>query len=83
VEPVALTGVYKNVRRGIVALVFRCTVVGQATPLSDEVSEIGWLPPDDLDRMGEAYRVRLLDAIDSSAPHVRTHDGVQLIAPRP
>jgi 8-oxo-dGTP diphosphatase len=40
-------------------------------------------PPDDLDRMDEAYRVRLLDAIDSSAPHVRTHDGVQLIAPRP
>lgn len=83
VEPIALTGVYKNVRRGIVALVFQCRVVGQATPLSDEVSEIAWLPPNDLDRMDEAYRVRLLDAIDSSAPHVRTHDGVQLLAPRP
>ena len=28
VEPVALTGVYKNMSRGIVALVFRCKVAG-------------------------------------------------------
>jgi hypothetical protein len=32
--------------------------------------------------MNKAYRVRLLDAIDSVAPHVRTHDGVQLLASR-
>jgi hypothetical protein len=49
---------------------------------SNEVSEIAWLSPDELDRMDEAYRVRLLDAVDSSAPRVRTHDGVQLLEAR-
>ena len=29
VEPVTLTGVYKNMRLGVVALVFRCRLVGQ------------------------------------------------------
>jgi ADP-ribose pyrophosphatase YjhB (NUDIX family) len=28
VEPIALTGVYKNLTRGIVALVFRCKITG-------------------------------------------------------
>src|SRR3954453_18044884 len=28
VEPVALTGVYKNMRRGVIALVFRCRLGG-------------------------------------------------------
>jgi 8-oxo-dGTP diphosphatase len=28
VEPQALSGVYKNMRRGIVALVFRCRIIG-------------------------------------------------------
>src|SRR3954449_13441244 len=29
IEPTALTGIYKNIRRGIVALVFRCRVLGE------------------------------------------------------
>src|SRR3954453_18084436 len=58
VEPVALTGVYKNMRRGIVALVFRCTVVAQfGQPPPNEVSEVVWLTRDELDRLSEAYRV--------------------------
>ena len=28
IEPIALTGVYKNMTRGIVALVFRCKITG-------------------------------------------------------
>src|SRR4051795_6205316 len=43
VEPLALTGVYKNMKRGIVALVFRCTIVGHAARLPHEVDEIQWL----------------------------------------
>jgi 8-oxo-dGTP diphosphatase len=82
VEPVALTGVYKNMRRGIVALVFRCTVVGETTRAANEVSDDAWLAPNQLDRMDEVYRVRLLDAANPAAPHVRTHDGVHLLASR-
>jgi 8-oxo-dGTP diphosphatase len=80
VEPVALTGVYKNVRRGIVALVFRCSILNQTPHPSSEVSEVAWLTAGELDRMDEAYRVRLLDALDPAAPRVRTHDGIQLLA---
>jgi 8-oxo-dGTP diphosphatase len=82
VEPVALTGVYKNMERGIIALVFRCTIVGHTAHAADEVDEIQWLTPDELSRMSEAYRVRLLDALDSQLPHVRAHDGAQLLGQR-
>jgi ADP-ribose pyrophosphatase YjhB (NUDIX family) len=79
VEPLALTGVYKNMERGIVALVFRCAIVGHTAQPRDEVDEVGWLAPDELSRMSEAYRVRLLDALDSESPRVRAHDGTRLL----
>jgi hypothetical protein len=45
-------------RRGIVALVFRCEITGQnGEPPPGEVDEIAWLGPDQLSRMSEAYRV--------------------------
>ncbi|MGW2375023.1 NUDIX hydrolase [Kitasatospora sp. NPDC001683] len=76
-----LTGVYKNVSRGIVALVFRCRPASGAERPSDETVEIGWLTPAEVsDRMTEVYSVRLLDALrDDTAPSVRTHDGRQLL----
>ncbi|WP_083977605.1 NUDIX domain-containing protein [Kitasatospora azatica] len=76
-----LTGVYKNVSRGIVALVFRCRPEGGQEQLSDESTAVAWLTPAEVaDRMGEVYAVRLLDALqDEAAPHVRTHDGRTLI----
>jgi 8-oxo-dGTP diphosphatase len=79
IQPVALTGVYKNMERGIVALVFRCAIVGHTAQPPDEVDEIQWLAPDELSRMNEAYRVRLLDALDPAPPCVRAHDGTQLL----
>jgi 8-oxo-dGTP diphosphatase len=79
VAPVALTGVYKNMRRGIVALVFRCALLGHTAHAPDEVEEIRWLKPDELDRMSDAYRIRLLDALDCASPRVRAHDGTQLL----
>jgi 8-oxo-dGTP diphosphatase len=79
VAPIALTGVYKNMQRGIVALVFRCTIVGHTAHPPHEVDEIQWLAPDELSRMSEAYRVRLLDALDFGSPRVRAHDVAQLL----
>jgi hypothetical protein len=32
--------------------------------------------------MDEAYRIRLLGALDPAVPRVRTHDGVQLLESR-
>lgn len=81
VRPLALTGVYKNMRRGIVALVFRCEVVnGEPTP-TDEASEVRWIDADELaDYMTDAYRYRLLDAReDGNSASVRAHDGSSLV----
>lgn len=81
VEAERLTGVYKNVSRGIVALVFRCRAVGGAAAATAEAVELRWLTGDECrELMDEAYAVRLLDAIDDHAtiPQVRTHDGQRL-----
>lgn len=80
VVPLALTGVYKNMHRAIVALVFRCTIVGRAAHTTGEVDELRWLAPSELSRMTEAYRVRLLDALDHDSPRIRAHDGAQLVS---
>ncbi len=72
-----LTGVYKNVSRGIVAFVFRCRTESGAGRPSDESVEVDWLTPAEVsDRMAEVYAVRVLDALrDDTAPSIRTHDG--------
>ncbi|MET8626118.1 NUDIX hydrolase [Kitasatospora sp. NPDC004669] len=76
-----LTGVYKNVSRGIVALVFRCRPESGAERLLDESVEVDWLTPAEVsDRMAEVYAVRVLDALrDDAAPSIRTHDGRHLL----
>ncbi|MCX5397075.1 NUDIX hydrolase [Streptomyces sp. NBC_00102] len=80
VEIDELTGVYKNMTRGIVALVFRCKPSGGTERTSSETTAVSWLTPDEVtDRMSEAYAVRLLDALDGNGPHVRSHDGRNLI----
>jgi len=81
VEPVTLTGVYKNMARGIIALVFRCRILaGQLTP-NDEVTEFHWATADEVTHMvSEAYAVRVLDALrDNATAAVRQHDGVRLV----
>ncbi|KOV35403.1 NUDIX hydrolase [Streptomyces sp. XY431] len=76
-----LTGVYKNVNRGIVALVFRCRPESGSERLSEESTAVAWLAPAEVsDRMAEVYAVRVLDALrDSAAPATRSHDGRQLL----
>jgi 8-oxo-dGTP diphosphatase len=81
VRPLALTGVYKNMNRGIVALVFHCEITsGKARPTA-EAREIAWLTPDQLaERMNDAYRIRLLDVLEHGAsPTVRAHDGTSVV----
>jgi 8-oxo-dGTP diphosphatase len=80
VEPDYLTGVYKNMRHGIVALVFRCHVVSGQPSTSVEASEVCWLTPAQVaELMNEAYATRVLDALRPGPPAVRVHDGVALI----
>jgi hypothetical protein len=72
--------VYKNMERGIVALVFRCSVTGGAQTSTVEAAEITWLTCDEVrDRLSEAYAVRLLDGLLDGPPMVRVHDGVRLV----
>ncbi|MEU2628337.1 NUDIX hydrolase [Kitasatospora sp. NPDC007106] len=72
-----LTGVYKNVTRGVVALVFRCHPESGTESLSDESTAVDWLTPAEVsDRMADVYGRRLLDAFrEEAAPVIRTHDG--------
>ncbi|MGW5100249.1 NUDIX hydrolase [Streptomyces sp. NPDC004100] len=80
VEVDELTGVYKNLPRGIVALVFRCKPSGGIERTSSESTAVSWLTPDEVsERMSEVFAVRLLDALDGNGPHVRSHDGKRLI----
>jgi 8-oxo-dGTP diphosphatase len=80
VEPQALTGVYKNVVRGIVALVFRCRALNEPLRSTDEAQEIRWLDPDEISAyMDEAYAIRVLDALRPGPTHIRAHDGTTLL----
>ena len=80
VEPETLTGVYKNMRRGIVALVFRCRAAGGIPHATDEVAEVVWLTAAQVrERMDEAYAVRLLDALEPGPTAIRAHDGLTLL----
>ncbi|MDX2393423.1 NUDIX domain-containing protein [Streptomyces sp. DK15] len=80
VEVDELTGVYKNTTRGIVALVFRCKPAGGTERTSEESTAVAWLTPQEVsEQMSEVFAIRLLDALDEAGPHVRSHDGRQLL----
>lgn len=74
-----LTGVYKNLSHGIVALVFRCRPVsGKAHP-TEEAPEVRWMDKGEVSAaMDPAFAVRVLDAFEADV-HYRAHDGVNLI----
>ncbi|MFD3685759.1 NUDIX hydrolase [Nocardiopsis sp. NPDC058631] len=82
VEVEQLTGVYKNMARGIVALVFRCKPSGGEESTTSEATSVEWLTPDEVKKqMREVYAVRLLDALEPNIPHVRSHDGIRFSSP--
>lgn len=75
-----LTGVYKNVTRGIVALVFRCKPGEQPAHTTAEARDVRWMTRTEVtNTMHPAFAIRVLDAFDSQM-HTRTHDGINLIA---
>lgn len=80
IKPVKATGIYHNVPRGIVALVFRCEATGGELRTNDEATAFRWATPDEIpDLMTEAYAVRVLDAYRDDGPHIRDHDGTSLL----
>ncbi len=81
IEPVALTGVYKNMTRGIVAIVFRCKITGGGLALTDETAAFRWADEHDISELAaEVYAIRVLDALRSdTTPAVRNHDGTRLL----
>ncbi|GGS97805.1 NUDIX hydrolase [Planobispora rosea] len=83
VDPVALTGVYKNMPRGIVALVFRCRVVTGSLAETDESRAFRWVTADEVRALAsEAFAVRVLDAMKfARVPAIRQHDGINLLNP--
>jgi 8-oxo-dGTP diphosphatase len=81
IEPDTLSGVYKNMSRGIIALVFRCKATGGQLTVNDEVTAFRWADEDTVRQLtSEAYAVRLLDAMRTgTAPAIRHHDGTHLL----
>lgn len=82
VEPVRLTGVYKNMTLGVVALVFLARPIsGTPSPTEESVAVDWWTTDRVASEMTEAFAVRILDALKKGATHpiVRANDGVQVL----
>lgn len=77
IEPLYLSGVYKNMMRGVVALVFRARLLSGTPILSEETRRVEWWDVESVDaRMDKAYSVRVLDALNvDGCVSVRAHDG--------
>jgi 8-oxo-dGTP diphosphatase len=82
IQPERLTGVYKNMARGIVALVFRCRVIDGQLLRTAETAEHRWLTSDQVrDHVTPAFAVRILDAYQDGQPAIRSHDGIHVLEP--
>jgi 8-oxo-dGTP diphosphatase len=81
VEPIAITGIYQNMTRDIIALVFRCKITGGTLAASNETTAFRWASETDVSTLAaEAYAIRVLDAQHPDGPPVvRQHDGVHLL----
>lgn len=75
-----LTGVYKNMTHGIVALVYRCRPAGGEPRPTAEARETRWMTIEEVEAvMTPAFGVRVLDAFEKS-PQSRAHDGINLVS---
>jgi 8-oxo-dGTP diphosphatase len=81
VEPERLTGVYKNMPLGVVALVFRCQTTGGRPQASDETTAVKWVESSEVaELLTGAFAIRVSDALRSlGPPAVRAHDGKHVI----
>ncbi|MGX7825622.1 NUDIX hydrolase [Actinokineospora sp. 24-640] len=74
-----LTGVYKNMRRGVIALVFRCAARSGIARETTEAQQVRWVGLSEAEElMEQAFHVRLLDAMGTEV-RVRSHDGRVLV----
>jgi 8-oxo-dGTP pyrophosphatase MutT (NUDIX family) len=81
IETDRLTGVYKNLKLGVVALVFRARIVGGQLGPTEESARIDWWTRDTVAKqMAETFAVRVFDALDVEQPAIRVHDGVHVLA---
>ncbi|MDT8912257.1 NUDIX hydrolase [Amycolatopsis sp. PS_44_ISF1] len=75
-----LTGVYKNMTLGVVALMFRGQTTGGTLTLNDEVQDFRWIRPAEAQAvLTEVFAVRVLDALEGPDVQVRAHDGRQVL----
>lgn len=80
VKPLRLTGVYKNMKLGVVSLAFLCEPVGGQAQTSPEAIEVAWMTPGEaFSAAPEARGIRITDALSASGPFVRAHDGTHLL----
>lgn len=79
VEVERLSGLYKNVKDGIVAAAFRCRPLTEPETETDEAAQVAWIDPADVPRlMTPTFAARVLDAFQPE-PQVRAHDGTNLL----
>ncbi len=76
-----LTGVYKNLALGVVALVYRCApMFGTPTPTA-EAAAVQWMTREQVaESMTPAFAIRVFDAFGEAAES-RSHDGHRLTPP--
>lgn len=80
VQPTRLTGVYKNMSMGYIALVFSCELLSGEPCPTLESSEVKWMSLDEIRRqMCESMAQRVVDAHDADRPVIRHHDGRHLL----
>lgn len=76
VRPVVLTGVYKDMARGEVAVVFRCSLLSNEVDRHVDAARGRWLTADEVRSvMDDASAERLLDALRLGPPRIRSQDG--------
>lgn len=81
VKPTALTGIYKNMPCGIVALVFRCKAEAGSLQESDETAAFRWVTANEVAELAaEAFAIRVQDALaGGQMVPIRQHDGVRIL----
>ena len=73
-----LTGVYKNLVFGVVALVYRCVPVSGTPAPTDEAAAVRWMTREQArESMTPAFAIRVFDAFGQAAQS-RSHDGQNL-----
>lgn len=80
IEVGPLTGVYKNMAKGIIALVFRARLTSRPSPNSAEAASTEWIPVSQIETVVQSvYAVRLMDARLGPSTAIRAHNGTHLV----